>query len=115
MEHQQLKQELEQLGFKIYSNDLLDPSNLSRWYACRRSSEPMRNCECNDKPPQLIIQPHYYVFNKFSHRTCEVYMVGELDGVWYDIKAYSLLPEEMLEKLNLIEDRLINAWGGLDI
>lgn len=112
MEHQELKQKLEELGFKIYDNDLLDQANLSRWYACRRIPD-IRHCDCNEKPPQLVIQPHYYVFDYYPHRTCEVFIVGEYDGVWYELKAYSLLPEEMLEKLDAIEAKLVGAWEGL--
>lgn len=113
MNQQDLKQKLEELGFKIYDNDLTDASNMSRWYACKRLPKDLRYCDCNDKPPQLVIHPHFYVFNGFPHRTCEVSITGEYDGVWYDLKAYSLLPEDLLEKLDSIEVKLIAAWEGL--
>jgi hypothetical protein len=43
----------------------------------------------------------------------ELRITAEAGGVWWDLKAYSLKPEELKERLPEIERMLVSAWNGL--
>ena len=108
-----LKEQLEALGFKFEQNQFSSPENELNWLAYRRIATEHRHCECNEKSLQLVVHPFKMQIHGISHESCEVEIVGEVDGLWYKFQTYSMKPEEFLSRLNEIECNLIRAWDSL--
>jgi hypothetical protein len=103
---------LESQGFKVSTNSLANKENLCNWYAYRMSTITARECECNDgKSMQIVVKPFKYW--SIPHESAEVEVTGERGGIWYNLRAYSLHHNEVLERLNDIETSLISAWNAL--
>lgn len=105
-------------GFRVGQNSLQGHHNLCDWYAWRRSALDARSCECNDdkKGMQLVIHPHTYSLEnmpKDARESVELRVTGEAGGVWFDLKAYSMKPECVRDKLPDIERMLVDAWNAL--
>lgn len=66
-------------------------------------------CETNDR---LCIHINEYQF-KDSHPQYEVSIVAERHSLWWDLKAYSLNAEELVNKIESIENNLIAAFNSL--
>ncbi len=106
----ELKEWLIGNGYKIYKNSLADKQNFCDWYACR-SSDAVKECGCNNKPPQIIVKPSCFKLeNGLKHNGAEVELIGEDASLWWKFSVYSLSVKELMENLGLIEERLIKAW-----
>lgn len=105
-------------GFSVGQNSLKGQHNLCDWYAWRRSALEARRCECNDekKGVQIVIYPYTHDFDKMpkdARDSVELRVTGKAGGLWFDMKAYSIKPEELSEKLPEIERMLVAAWNAL--
>lgn len=109
----ELKLWLESEGFTVGKNHLNFEMNNVGWYAWRRIEGT--DCECNDKPPSLVIWPYSMVNYGETFESVEIEITGERKGVWWKLKAYAIQAKELKEKLPMIENTLVYAWNGLGI
>lgn len=72
-------------------------------YAPRELRAGMLNCECNDRPPALMIH-RYCIRDKESYL---VEIVGEQDSIWLKLQVYSLEDKDVDKAIT----RLRKAWG----
>ena len=101
-------------GFQFSEDGLRNRDNACNWYAYRRSAIPARECELNEgKRMQLVVKPHRYRLDGRDFESVEVDVCGEAGGVWFKLKAYSLKPNELQERLGDAEASLIAAWNAL--
>lgn len=110
-----LREWLVSQGFTICT-DHIHINRGCNWYACRKTTLEARECETNEgKPMQLVANPYQVWDHQLGQywRSVEVDVTGEAGGVWYTLKAYSLRPKELRERLPEIERRLIAAWNAL--
>jgi len=115
---QTLKAGLESIGFTTEKNPLNPQGNLIDWYAYRRSDHPARRCECNrDKAGmQIVIYPfaYHFPYDKEGLRSSvSVEICGEAGGVWWELQAYAIPLEELLDRLPEVEASLVRAWNAL--
>ena len=72
-------------------------------WAPREARAGLRRCECNDKPPLLVVR-----WSCFSGApSYEVEICGEQDGQWLKLTAYSLGAEQ----IDAAIARVRRAWG----
>ncbi len=111
----ELRAWLESAGFKTSRNGMSHQENHAQWYAYRRTNRPARTCECNDdKTMQIVIRPYEFDLGATQYRSAEVSACGEYgDGQWWELKAYSINPDDLPAKLDGIEKSLIEAWNAL--
>ncbi len=110
----ELKDHLVEAGFQPYINPTHFRTSKTDWYACRKV-ETERECECNEgKRMQLTVWPYKSTIHDKTYESVEVDITGEYKGVWYKLQAYSLSPDELVEKLDSIENSLVAAWNSLD-
>lgn len=107
------KTSLLDLGFKIESDQFHNIMNMYNWIGYRRIVTDHRHCECNDKKLQLSVKPFSTTIHGNEYESCEVEVVGEYNGIWYKVMAYSMSPSEFLNRINEIEHNLIMAWEHL--
>ena len=115
---QPLRDALEAAGFKTSPDNLASQWNLCRWHAYRRTSIDARECECNDgKRMQIVVSPHsmdnFHERGGPPHQSVTVDVTGEAGGLWYKLQAYSLSPDEVIDRLPEVERNLIAAWEAL--
>lgn len=88
-------------GYTIYR----DTNNNVGWYAGKIVDA---HCETNEKC-NIIVRP-------FSvdglHLLYEVSIRGQHETLWYELKAYSLLDNEV-RNISDIEKKLLAAWNGM--
>ena len=101
MTHKQAIQNLESRGWKTGKQWGGTP------YCWKRSEIPARRCETNyDKHGIQIVATQ-------GIERWDVDVTGELDGEWYKLMAYAISPDELVEKIDAIEERLVRAWNSL--
>jgi hypothetical protein len=99
--------------FNTGPNNLAGQDNGCKWYAWRRLPADSRDCECNDKPPSLIVTPQLYVIRDRQYMSAEVAVTGQL-GEWFQLKAHSVNVGELPAALPGIEAALVRAWNALE-
>lgn len=109
---ERLKEWLIGNGYKIYNNHLNTDSNLVDWYAAKRA-DSIRERECNDKSPQIVIWPVAFTHLDDIYESVSVDISGEHYGLWWKLASYSLSPNELMQNLGMIEEKLIKAWEAL--
>ena len=108
---------LESQGFTCTIDSLEDGRfNLCNWYAYKRSTLKAVRCECNsDKEGvQLCVKPYSFEVRDIESRSVTISITGEAGGVWWDIKAYSLNPDEIPEKFEAAERNLVAMWNAIE-
>lgn len=98
-------------GFKVHTNHLAPPENDCKWLAWRSLSDA-RDCECNDKPPSLIVTPHLFTMRDRQYASVEVSITGQQSD-WFNLKAYSIGLDEVRKALPRLESALTRAWNAL--
>lgn len=110
----QLRKWLERRGFNTSIDGLRQPDNLCNWYAYKRAEVPSRECECNEgKPIQIVVRPHAYRCHDRLSETCQIEVIGEAGGLWFQQKAYGLKEKEVRKRYDEIERMLVSAWNAL--
>jgi hypothetical protein len=111
----ELRAWLEAQGFRCAEDPTRHHDNECNWYAYRRSKLEARCCECNDNKPgmQIVVKPSAMQIGDNKHRSAEIELCGEANGVWWNFSAYSIRPEEVPVKLPEVEAGLIAAWNAL--
>jgi hypothetical protein len=106
----ELRTWLESQGFRAYTN-APSADNACNWYTCRTTALMSRECECNEKPVQIIVRP--FKFGLSIPDFIEVEVRGQTGDLWFQLMAHSLTPDELRARLPEIEARLIAAWNAL--
>ena len=110
----EFRKELEAYGWRTAPNGLKSRMNDAGWYAWRQTKNDARECEHNEgKRVQITLYPNSMLIHGSRHESVEIDLTGELAGVWYKLRAYSLSPAETLERMDEIEARLVRAWNAL--
>lgn len=104
---------LQDNGFKVGTDNLAAQENECKWYAWRSLPAGARDCECNDKPPSLIVTPHLFTMRDRQYTSVEVGITGQHAGTWFHLKAYSIGVDELPSQLPRIESALTSAWIAL--
>jgi hypothetical protein len=100
-------------GFKCFYN-YLDREQECNWYACRKTEYTVRECECNEgKTMQSVIRPFSYSDDNQRWESAEIEVTGEVHGLWFNLRAYSVPIDELKARLQEIEIRLFDAWNAL--
>jgi hypothetical protein len=113
MNAEKLREELTTLGWKVYDGGKSYPASpvhgpgTPGWYACI-SPRVGPDCECNDKPPQIVLEP--YIPNVSGEVTVELSLCAQMRGVWWNVKCYSLTGEELLSRFNELSVDLLMFW-----
>ncbi len=74
--------------------------------------ENIRECSSNSKCPSLMVE---LITITVPTTLKKVYLIdilvcGAIGPLWYELKAYSVEPEEFIEHKDLIETNLLKAW-----
>lgn len=97
-------------GFTISENAGRSDYNEADWNACRRLTSA-RECETNGSKVLLWIKP--YAYSGINYASCEVVIIGEASGLWFELKVYVVKPDELMRRLPEIEAKLVAAWNAL--
>ena len=109
---EKLKQVLKEKGFSFYLNHG-DDDNLIQWYAAKRI-QSNRDCELNQHAPSICVMPTHYRFSDGrDYVNARIEVIGQFKGVWWHLSAYSLLPEEAVQRLDEITETLTRLWETL--
>lgn len=94
---------LQSQGFTCERQPVPDRDNLANWYAYRVWNSP--------STPQHTVQvrPFKLQLGPRQLEMADVAVVREVDGVAYELKAYSLGFDVLREKLDCIAQRLVEA------
>lgn len=112
MSMDKFKQWLEQNGFNLHPYRLRQPGNIYDWLAAKRLSG-VAECETNGYP-QIVVKPYgYLVTTDIQHESVEIEITGERNKMWFCLKAYSVKPQEALQRWPEIERSLIAAWQAI--
>lgn len=110
----EFRRRLEAEGWRTAPNGLNSRMNDAAWYAWRPTKHEARECECNQgKGAQITLYPNSMLIHGSRHESVEIDLTGELSGVWYKLRAYSLTPADALRRMDEIEARLVRAWNAL--
>jgi hypothetical protein len=104
-----LKEFLEEVGFRFHNSPLYI-DNQCDWIAYKRTVSK-RECTSNEKPVQIVVA--YFSSTDAKYEGVEIDLTAEFNGIWWQLKAYSLSPSEAIEKLSEIESSLVKAWEAL--
>jgi hypothetical protein len=108
-----LREWLQAQGFKLAKNHFGPRDNVCNWYAYRRSTLPVRECESNKgEGIKLIVCPCLYPGDDNPVRV-EATLIGGAAGLWREIKCTSLNEDELRACLGQIEQRLVAAWNAI--
>lgn len=106
---------LKSQGFKREENTYKSRENYCNWYAYKKIIFDAEKCETDDtaKHTQIIVNP--YIFPIDNETSIEVTIINEVNGIWFEQKAYNLNYKELTENLEKIEKMLINALNALSL
>lgn len=108
--HEELKSALEAAGWRIAKSHH-DNMNDADWYAWQPSRTSARECQCNDKPPSVTVNPYQFAINGHTHSSAEIRLAGEMpNGRWVDFRVYSVPMKEVMDALPGALDALESAW-----
>lgn len=119
MDQKDLKKTLKDLGWRIENNSLADRLNEATWYAWlpNRTNLGWSNCECNNKPPTLVIKPYQinlsYPNKDIYSKSVEFTLTGEVKGNWHTLTIYGVPFDQAVEKIPFAIKQLGNAWTAL--
>jgi hypothetical protein len=100
-------------GFTCYLG-YLNRENDCNWSAYRKTEYPARECETNEgKAMQIVIHPFSYSEGTQRWEIAEIEVIGEVKGLWFNLRAYSVPIDELKARLQEIEIRLLDAWNAL--
>jgi hypothetical protein len=108
--------QLEAAGWRIGRDSLKAAGNVCNWYAWKRGGIDGPDCECNDKPPSLMVWPHLFdgawadAHNVKNTGSVTLEICGERGGQWLKFHVYSLTPAVFFDRLALASAQLTAAW-----
>lgn len=111
MNTEQLKEMLISLNFSIAQQNLTDTG--VSWYAYKRITKDVEECQCNDRKPSFVITPNSYDTGTKLFQSVEFSLTAEsVQSVWIDFKVYGIKFEEVANKMSMCENMLIAAWNA---
>lgn len=115
MQHEELRDRLQELGWRIAKNNVRKEYNEADWYAwqANRHDVDWPDCECNDKPPSIIIEPHQFQIGEHEVSSVEFIVTGEAGGNWYNLRLYSVPFHDVEAKIGTAIKTLGAAWGAV--
>ena len=115
MQHEELRDRLQALGWRISKNQLRAEYNEANWYAWLpdRAELSLPHCECNDKPPSIVIEPFQFNMGASEARSVEFKITGEAGGNWYTLTMYSVPFTEAEAKIRTAIRGLGAAWSAV--
>jgi hypothetical protein len=115
MPAEQLRAGLEAAGWRIDRDSMRDPMNRCDWYAWMpKRPADWPDCECNDKPPSLVIWPSYLRLPDGREMAgVEFEVTGESGGRWFKLRMYSVQPNEALAAAEEAVAGLGAAWTAI--
>jgi len=108
-----LRQWLVEQGFKLRNDPFETHDNQCDWVAYRWTKLATRECEHNTRGLQITVKPYSSDYHGHTSRSVEIDVCGEYAGDWYHLTAYAIHPDELPDKLDSIESRLVKAWNAL--
>lgn len=89
--------------------------NECNWYAWRPVKYEARECDLNKRVMSITVWPFQYKINDGGgmHHCVEVEICGEVNHVWFRLKAFSMSPDKFLVCEEDVEKMLVRAWNGL--
>lgn len=108
-----LKAALIAAAWRVEKNYMTHDYNLADWYAWRpKLPEGWPDCECNDKPPALMLWPSAGVVPNTGqiYSGAEFEVCGELHGRWFKLRSYSYRLDEVIEAAPQATAHLGAAW-----
>lgn len=110
MTPEQLKTALADQGFS-FGVDHLRNTGID-WYAWRRLTN-VPDCQCNDKPPSLVIYPYHVRLQDRDWFSVEIEVTGQIhDERWIKAKLYSVPMDEAIAHLPHAERVLSVVWNS---
>lgn len=118
-EYEAFKQHLESFGWRCYTDHMAKDASLP-YYACKRPQSIVFDCECNDKPPQLVAKLWHFYPGLYGNcgipdsKSVELEICGQLPNnkwVWFKTSCSwdDLLNEESLKALDAMLCSAYNA------
>lgn len=104
----ELRAALEADGWR-FGKDAFARNRKPDWYAWKRAKT--RNCECNSKPPAIVIYPSDDVINGHQLNGMEIEICGEIGGRWYKFLSYGM--KIGTDEIESASKALIRAWEAL--
>jgi len=108
-----LREWLKEQGFQLRDDPFEKYDNMCDWYAYRQSKLKARECEHNTSGLQTTVKPFAVSYDGHTSRSVEIDVCGECAGDWYHLSAYAIHPDELPDKFDAIEGRLVKAWNAL--
>lgn len=108
---------LEDKGYKCWKTDAEDYGFTHHWQRRVDLDEGFEAplCQCNEKL-HINVRHSEFNFGGTQHKSCEIYICGEnLAGEWCDIKIYSITLDELEEKLDNLELKVLNMWKAFNL
>lgn len=105
---------LESKGFRKYRNTPARVFDLD-YILCKTYREfGVPDCQCNDKPPQIVVELYRFEFhNQSPHQCIKLEITGaDSSGQWPHI-SYSLQLNEIEENFDKLVEKLYGAWAQL--
>lgn len=102
-------------GWRIERNPLRDEFNECDWYAWQSKRPPdWPDCECNDKPPSMTMWPSFgHLPGAREFGSVEFEVNGEMGGRWFQLRMYSVKPDEAMRAADEAVTALGAAWKAL--
>ena len=102
-----LQEYLKSAGWRIDKKPMQDQMDKCDWYAWQpKCPDDWPDCECNDKPPSLVITPT--VFDVPGSVTFS--LRGQMGGQWYCLKMYSVPMDDAMQTIGKATSGLGAAW-----
>lgn len=112
MDHSELRSQLINIGWLIDKNAYLKEPNEAEWYAWIPTPKELDwpDCETNHKPPALILEPFQFKVGNHDYRVAEISLTGEANGIWHQLRSYSVSFNDVVGQLPFIMESLGAAW-----
>lgn len=111
---EELKSELKDAGWRIDKKPTRSHMDRCDWYAWQpKRPDEWPDCDCNDKPPSLTLQPSCIEVNDRLHTSVEFDLCGEKHGRWHALKVYSIKLDEAMDAIPKATAHLGAAWKAI--
>lgn len=107
---------LEDKGYKCWKTDQ-DEYSTTKHYQRRADKDQGFNyplCQCNDKLCINVVE-HDFTIHGTHHHSFTLKITAENGmGDWCNIEIYGVNPEELKNKLDVFEKKLLNMWKAFN-
>lgn len=101
-----------QYPYELNNSDL--KTGFEKRFASRYSIDTFQSCECNEWDLAWHVEPYLASFFPDSVLcSATIKIFGETSGKWVEFQFYGLSPEELMNDIDMLEEKLFNAWRAL--